>query len=519
MSHLSSLIFQGLANSRLTSSVILLAIGFGLPIVLTILSIFAPNLARKIKPRLIYPAFWGKHHRAVYRWFRLPTYGQTTYIVIFFLLNILFTGINISSAQPSTWYSTTTQEVTSLIAARTGVAAMALAPLTFLFAGRNNILLYLTNWDHGTYLLLHRWVARMFTLHVVVHSIGELWVCVDNGSYASYSTLPYWIWGCIATVACVAMCIKSVFRSWRYELFLILHIILAVFVLAGTWYHLIYRFNYKWGYHWMLYACFAVWAFDRILRVALIVRNGRLDATLTQLGPIVRVDLKGVNWTGPGRHGYIYFPFVRKWAPWESHPFSVIPSHLLAPAPIYSGSTDGTSTPKTEPSSEVPILTSQVSRGVTFYVKAHSGLTKSLHTLAGRGTRTTALLEGPYGRSSVPSCDRLIVIAGGVGITATLPFLSSHHNAKLYWSVKDCMRPLVDDMEGCRALSGNEKEIIIGGRFNLRDILEIEAAKGGEVLGVVVCGPSGMCDEVRRIVVCLGTRGKKVEMKVEAFSW
>jgi len=111
------------------------------------------------------------------------------------------------------------------------------------------------------------------------------------------------------------------------------------------------------------------------------------------------------------------------------------------------------------------------------------------------------------------------MVAGGVGITATLPFLSSHHNAKLYWSVREDMRPLVNDISGTRALANVEKEIRVGGRFKLREVLEIEAAKGGEVLGVVVCGPAEMCDEVRRAVVCLGKRGKKIGMKVEAFSW
>lgn len=500
-------------------SVILLATAVGFPVFCTVLSFFFPTLAFKVTPYLVYPAFMARHHQSIYHYFHLPTYGQTIYIAGFFLLNILLTGINISSIQPSTWYSSTAQEITSFIAARTGIIAMALAPLTFLFAGRNNILLWCTNWDHGTYLLLHRWVARIFTLHVVIHSIGELWVYVDNGSYASELPLPYWIWGCVGTVACVAMCIKSIFRTWRYELFLILHIILAVFVLAGTWYHLVYRFEYRWGYHWMLYACFAVWVFDRILRVALVVRNGRLDATLTQLGPIVRVDLEGVNWTGPGRHGYVYFPLVRKWAPWESHPFSVIPSHLLAAARGSSGSSDGANTPKLETGSGVPVLISPATRGITFYVKAHSGLTRTLYALASKGSPTTALLEGPYGHSSIPTCDRLIMIAGGVGITATLPFLGTHHNAKLYWSVRDHMRPLVSDIEGSKVLAGGEKEVVVGGRFNLREVIEIEAAQGGEVLGVVVCGPSGMCDEVRRIVVCLGRRGKKVDLKVEAFSW
>lgn len=46
----------------------------------------------------------------------------------------------------------------------TGVMSYALAPPTVLFARRNNVLLWLTNWSHATFLLLYRWMARLFIL-------------------------------------------------------------------------------------------------------------------------------------------------------------------------------------------------------------------------------------------------------------------------------------------------------------------------------------------------------------------
>lgn len=496
-----------------------LTIGVGMPIVATLVTLLVPGIMLKLKPYFTYPAFFTRHNRLIWRWFTLPTYGQAIYIGLFFLANIILTGINISSIQPSTWYANVQQEVASYIANRTGIIAMALAPLTILFAGRNNILLWLTNWNHGTYLLLHRWIARIFTLHVVIHSVGYLAVYVANGSYAENLPQAYWVWGCVATVGCVALCIKSTFRSWNYELFLILHIVLAVFVLAGTWYHLIYRFEYRWGYHWMMYACFAVWGFDRLLRLVLLARHGRLTAKLTPLGEITRVDIDGVWWTEPGRHGYAYFPAARKWAPWESHPFSVIPSHMLAPViSSSSSSSEGHSTPKTELPA-VPTLLASPPRGITFYIKSHSGLTRSLHSLAASSGRTTALIEGPYGHTSVPACDRLILIAGGVGITATLPYLANHPNAKLYWSAKEHSRALVDDITGTAVLEGREQDIRVGSRFDMRQVIRAEGARRGEVLGVIVCGPAGMCDDARQAVVELGQRGKKIDLRIEAFSW
>src|SRR5690606_8172369 len=98
------------------------------------------------------------------------------------------------------------------------VIAFALAPLTLLFAGRNNILLYLTNWSYSTYILLHRWIARIFTLQVIAHSITELayyWKV-----HAEESKQPYWIWGIVATLACCIMVVISVlwFRRLSYEI-------------------------------------------------------------------------------------------------------------------------------------------------------------------------------------------------------------------------------------------------------------------------------------------------------------
>lgn len=139
----------------------------------------------------------------------LPTVGQTGYILEFTLLNILVTALDYRSFQPNAWFADTKSEILAYLANRTGVIAFALAPLVILFAGRNNILLWLTNWSHSTYLLLHRWVARILTLQVLLHSIIELELYVYEGEYETELVHAYWIWGCVAIVACSVMVIIS----------------------------------------------------------------------------------------------------------------------------------------------------------------------------------------------------------------------------------------------------------------------------------------------------------------------
>jgi hypothetical protein len=75
---------------------------------------------------------------------------------MFLLLNIIFTAISYQSRQPNAWNPTVHYEIMSYLLGRTGVYAYIFLLLLFLFAGRNNVLLRLTNWSHSTYLVLHR---------------------------------------------------------------------------------------------------------------------------------------------------------------------------------------------------------------------------------------------------------------------------------------------------------------------------------------------------------------------------
>lgn len=58
------------------------------------------------------------------------------------------------------------------IAERTGVFAITNLPILWLFAQRNNVLLWLTGWDYSTYNTFHRWIARLVAVEAVVHGIS-----------------------------------------------------------------------------------------------------------------------------------------------------------------------------------------------------------------------------------------------------------------------------------------------------------------------------------------------------------
>lgn len=501
---------------------------------------YMTSILDKIKPRLVWPSLVGSYHvRALpLALGNAPTIGETWYIVLFIVLNIALTASGHKSFQnPSNaWFPDTWQEIMAYVSNRTGVLAFVLAPLVILFSGRNNVLLWLTNWSHSTYMLLHRWVARVFTLQVILHSILEFIMYKRKGSLDAEQKEPYWIWGIVATIACVIMVVISGlwFRRASYEVFLVLHIILAVFMLVGSWYHIELLFMRRWGYEFWLYAACAVWFFDRGARVARILKNGMRRSEVTQItDDIVRIDVKGVRWdASPGRHTYAYFPTLNLLRPWENHPFSVVPTALLQSRGRRLAIVASSSSSEHEATADVEksgvetavrtrrqhALQTDIS-GISLYVRRSTGLTRALTAQASLLT----LLDGPYPNNSTAAVlrtDRLVLIAGGIGITAVLPFVAHHTNVSLHWSVKTSSQGLVDDLATILE-DVRDKTVSVGARFNVGCLLEREENEGWSRVGVVVCGPGDLCDEVRDLVSKRARVSGKTswELDVEAFSW
>ena len=78
----------------------------------------------------------------------------------------------------------------------------------------------------------------------------------------------------------------------------------------------------------------------------------------------------------------------------------------------------------------------------------------------------------------------------------------------------------MDAMTGSILKEVADKEVLVGQRLDVGALLREEAQAGYAKVGVVVCGPGGMCDDVRAGVVGLGRHGKTVfELEVDSFSW
>lgn len=488
----------------------------------------------KMKPYLIYPSIFGTYQvrPLPYLLGNAPTVGQSLYIIMFFILNLILTAVNYKPKQPHAWYATQAKETQAYIFYRTGTLAFVLAPLVLLFSSRNNILLWMTNWSHATFLLLHRWVARIFALQVLLHTLLALPLY-----YPAEAKKQYWIWGAVATIAVMILVTASglYVRSFVYEFFLTTHILLSVFVLVGCWYHIKLWIGLTWGYETWIYAACAVWFFDRLARLGRILKSGIRRARVIDLGGgYVRVDIPGIRWgSEPGKHVYTYFPMLNPLRPWENHPFSILPTAMLQPSRRSLNSETVSPTVSSDHSGDVEKhngFTERVSAktrpdnhptvGLTLFVKKSTGMTRYLQAHEGLLT----LLEGPYPNTATKEilrCDRVLLIGGGIGITGLLPWVANHWNVKLCWSVKESAKCLVEAVDGVLSEIA-DKDIRIGRRLDISQLLAEEQDCGWQKVGVVVSGPGALCDDARAAVVAAG-KGKKgnvvFELEVEAYTW
>lgn len=304
-----------------------------------------------------------------------------------------------------------------------------------------------------------------------------------------------------------------VIRRRVYELFLVSHIFLSILTLLGSWYHIYFKYQDQSGYETWLYMAFAIWGFDRLVRLLRMLRYGVHTAEITVVDDEhIRVIVKGAVAAG---HVYLYFLHSRFW---ENHPFSVA-SSVIHPQISDRASSDHTNSPsgnndlddirQTE-SKQMKIRTAHDDTpsepGMVFYLRVHDGATK---TLVNR-SQIKILIEGPYGKNQdLSEFPTLICIAGGVGVTACQSYLHAHPgNAVLYWGVRsqalaDSMKPWIQPFQ---------HEVVVGQRLELKLIL-------GSVRGdfaVVVSGPTSMLEEVRRISSRLG-RTRRVQFVSASF--
>ncbi|RCK65216.1 putative ferric reductase transmembrane component [Candida viswanathii] len=317
--------------------------------------------------------------------FIIPSRFETLVIALFYGLVILTNAIRTGHIKNDPVYPSSYTAKLTYVSDRTGIIATMMLPLIILFAGRNNFLQWLTGINFGTFITFHRHIARVMFSLVIVHAVT--YTILLKGRYTREIQDEYLYWGIIATVAGGVIWIQGMlfFRKRWYEIFLLIHIIMAALFVAGTWIHVDIL-----GYIYFVYPAVAVWCFDRVVRISRLILFGLPKAQVTLLAnETLRVVIpKPSYWKSiPGGHAFIYF--FRPTHFWQSHPFTFV------------------DTPD--------------DKSIQLYCRVKGGVTHSLYrmlaNLPGRTAKIRVTVEGPYGEPSAAKfSDSAVFIAGGNGI-------------------------------------------------------------------------------------------------------
>ncbi|KAI0530117.1 ferric reductase like transmembrane component-domain-containing protein [Xylaria digitata] len=507
-----------------------------------------------VKRHILYAPLFRKRHNREFQISSainvgtLPSRLQFLLLVGYFATNVAFTVVHIPFAE-------SVSDGLMQVRNRSGtLATVNMIPL-FILAGRNNPLIPLLGISFDTMNLLHRWFGRIVAIEAVVHTLAfyansalkQGWGPAFLATFSS----QFLLYGFIATAAFVVILFQaaSISRHAFYEVFKIMHILLAVAAVVGLWYHLDIKGvdQLKW-----LVAVVPLWLGDRLARFARIIyhnigKGGTKTLVEALPGNAVRVTVTMARpWNfRPGQHAYLYMPTISFW---QSHPFSL----------AWSGEDENVSGGGKLAMNRQDILAMRKT-SMSFVIRARTGMTSTLYQRAAANPDgrlvTRCLVEGPYGgEHTMDSYGTVMLFAGGVGITHAVPHVRhlvagfangtvATRKVVLVWIIQspehlEWIRPWMTQilaMDRRRDIlrimlfvsrPRSTKEIhspsstvqMFPGRPNIDTLMGMEMEQQVGMMGVSVCGPGALSDEVR-----LAVRRKQYEGAIdfieEAFSW
>ncbi|KAF6822849.1 ferric-chelate reductase [Colletotrichum plurivorum] len=525
-----------------------------------------------LKRYVTVPATFGYRCSQNLGWCTIPPRVQSLTIFAFVAVNVWYCVYGYYILPGHMYWPLVYKQTWRYVSDRTGIISFANFPIIWLFGMRNNLLMWATGWDFGTYNSFHRWVARVATVQAVIHTVGYIVLVLDDGGWTYFLwwwTQMFWWAGWFATFGMVALLGASVFwmRRKQYELFLILHILLSILTLVTMLGH-VSIFEHQFDMLFWI-PCF-IWVGDRVLRMSRTLSfnlkfwNTFAYATYDATSNIIRLSIPySSSFYEPKPGTYYYLHVLSDKRCWESHPFTMARTttnqYLVRKSSseqtplLVAGDQDAT-----EPASEIELQPRNGSPTMTFLIRPYDSFTSRLRDAAAadwsRPARLRVLVEGPYGHTQPFSqFDDLLFIVGGSGVVVPLAHISQLARAasrprsvKIVWAVRelafatDVLRQDFEDAfesgkvsvdvyvtqrspgsSDARPDDWPEQARLLYGRPDVREeVRDAATAAEGSRLAVVACGPNVMADDARSSVVgMLGQGYSRIEYFQESFNW
>lgn len=225
---------------------------------------------------------------------------ESLIILAFAVLSLVLCGVQIQAFPQSSLYASFPLQVWGLVGRRLSNLALANIPLIWIFSMRNSPLIWATGWSFATFNQFHRWIARITVLELIAHAITFTKFEFIKGGAPRYEIMfeeLWWQMGILAMICLSCMLILSmpVIRYRFYDIFLLLHIALAVVAFVGVWYHLEQWHAYFNGYLWPVIAVWVLERFLRLIRVLVVLAfgpggTGHTSLSWDEAANIVRID-------------------------------------------------------------------------------------------------------------------------------------------------------------------------------------------------------------------------------------
>jgi predicted ferric reductase len=331
-------------------------------------------------------------------------------VIAILVIGLAFVTLYCFLPQPLYWQSI--QFGSPPLAIRAGMIAVAMTPWIVATSMKANLITAITGIGHDRLGVFHRWGGYLCLFLSLVHTIPfyiqPVW---DDGGMAVYQKLFPGGSGVIygTGIACLVplgwLCIGSlpIIRSLAYELFVFLHIPVAIAYLGLLFWHT-HNYLTSWDYLWATVAIWTISYFVRLFNLNWMKpwRNAWLigdEAAVTLMSEnAIKITIPTQMTWRPGQFVYLRMPGI---SVFENHPFTI--SSLC--------------------SEDFPSEYGDLYRDCTLVFRPFGGFTRRvLETAIEKGPFKTyrAYLEGPYGgmQRELAAFDTVILFAGGSGITA-----------------------------------------------------------------------------------------------------
>ncbi|CAG8950901.1 hypothetical protein HYFRA_00003118 [Hymenoscyphus fraxineus] len=440
------------------------------------------------------------------------------------------------------------------ITKRFGVIAASQFPLHYMLSMKSTYspLALIFSVSHEELNPYHRLSGRIIYLLLCLHASWYMNFFVQAGLLKKRLVAPVVIIGILVFLALTTIVTTALapVRRWSYRVFFVIHLVLGITILPMLFFHAgplrIYMIES------LLLFVFDIVCrkLDTVTGYATITPVPNTDLLQVRI-PIPESKLKRFH-AAPGQHVYLSIP--------------------------PSSTPTTTSTPSIHGVLFNPFTISSVSSNdITLVLRSQNGpTTNALNTLANMPKAKPPLnIEGPLGSSKffpddlAKNCDRILLIAGGVGATFILPLYAHFQEAmesvakspdrvSLVWSIKTPSEAawardvLHDDDESAQVyVTGSSSssleqtavpsssrqdveltdlnrdkesgEVRVRGGYERPDFEKIVNAVfrlgGEERVAVLVCGPEGMARDVRRVVGRWVEKGRDVWWHDEGFGW